>query len=471
VVTATPELTEIEARVAAARYGDLATYAKAVHNLDFEEYQSAWEEALESFNRAVIVCPPDTFKSTTVRNFAERAIGRNPNIRILWLMNSGEQAQKQTMTVAQTITGNNVYRAAYGVEVDSEAQWTKSVLFVKRSYTGADPTLMATGMNGPYQGLHFDLIIIDDPTNPEDVRSPTTMEAQRQKVRGVILDRLVEGGRIVVILTRWGDSDLVPTFSDMDFKIIEMPVVGDYPWGETLSPKRFPMHRVDSIRRDKGDVLFALTFMCNPLAMGGNAIKRDHILYWDKDNLPIAPMSLYMGVDPAASVRTSADYSCIATVGLDLKTRKLYLLDLWTKRVEVPDLRIEILKRAKGMSGLRSVGLETSGFQLGLMQDLKRTHQLPINEVPYRTRRNIMNRVLGLDRDKFSRALWLDSLFTSYRLYIPTNLPLVEGTSFESELCSIPDSRHDDRMDAVAIACVLANSAGRPSLSVSLRGF
>ena len=106
----------------AARNGDLRTYAKAVHNYDFELYQDAWAEGLETLDRSVIVCPPDTYKSTTVRFFVEQAIGRNPNIRILWLMNAGDQAQKQVMTISQTIKGNNVYRAAFGIEENTDAQ-------------------------------------------------------------------------------------------------------------------------------------------------------------------------------------------------------------------------------------------------------------------------------------------------------------------------------------------------------------
>src|SRR3990172_2394101 len=318
MVTAVPtkttdDLTEFETRVIAARDGDLANYAWAVHGLQIEPYQLAWEEALETRTRLVIICPPDTYKSTTVRLWCERAIGRNPNIRILWLQNSGEQAQKQVMTVGATIKSNNVYKAAFHIQEDEEAQWTKSVLFVKRGFSSPDPTLMATGLNGPYQGLHFDVIVIDDPTNQEDVRSPTTMDSQRQKIRGVVLDRLVEGGRIVTILTRWGADDLVPTFEEMSFAIVAMPVIGDYPWGGTISERRFTEERIERIRQDKGDALFSLTFMCDVQGMLGNIIKREQIEYWDKDSLPEHRLQVFMGIDPAASLRTQADYSCIAT--------------------------------------------------------------------------------------------------------------------------------------------------------------
>ncbi|KKL71156.1 hypothetical protein LCGC14_2097750, partial [marine sediment metagenome] len=280
VIATEPQLSELAVRAMAARDGDARTYAKAVHRREYEPYQDAWAEALETRNRTGIVCPPDTYKSTTVRDFVEREIGKNPEVRILWVMNTGEQAQIQVMAIRATIESNNVYKAAFDVREDTDAQWTKNVLFVLRHSDDPDPTLMGTGLNGPYQGLHFNIIIIDDPTDQDDVKSPTTMAAQVEKIRGVILDRLVEGGRIVFILTRWGANDLVSTFKEMGFTIYEMPVVGDYPWGPTLSPVRFPMEKVERIHRDKGDILFALTFMCNPQAVRGNVILREHINYW-----------------------------------------------------------------------------------------------------------------------------------------------------------------------------------------------
>ncbi|NIQ78454.1 MAG: hypothetical protein GTN93_10250, partial [Anaerolineae bacterium] len=368
MVTAT-DLHPMAARALAARDGDQAAYAEAVHGIQYAPYQMTWVEALETLDRVVIVCPPDTYKSTTVRHFCERWIGRDPNIRILWVMNAGEQAEKQVMAISSTLKSNNVYRRAFHVEEDTGAQWTKSVLFVERDITDPDPTLMGTGLNGPYQGLHFNVIIIDDPTDQEDVRSPTTMEAQRQKVRGVILDRLLEGGRIVVILTRWGDNDLVPTFASMGFDIFEMPVAGKYPWGDTLSPERFTTERIERIRRDKGDALFNLTYMCNPRAVEGNIIKRDHINYYEDDWRPEGHMVFFMGGDPATSVKSWADYNALATIGLDYRTGNLYLMpNLFAARMESQDFELEVVRRAKRQAGLQGLGLETAGFQSSLLQ-------------------------------------------------------------------------------------------------------
>lgn len=457
---------EFQARVLAARNGDLRAYAWAVHNMLLDDYQLAWAEAMDTEGRIAIVCPPDTYKSTTVRLYVERAIGLNPSIRILWLMNAGEQSQKQVMTVSMTIKGNQVYRQAFGVEEDTEAQWTKSVLFVRRQYVGPDPTLMATGLNGPYQGLHFDIIITDDVTNQEDVRSPTEMDYQREKIRGVVADRLVHGGKWFAIFTRWGQNDLYDTYEDMGFTLIVMPIVGEYPWGPTISPSRFTEEIIEAKRRDKGEYLFSLTFMCDVEGTGGGIISRNQIGYWTSDTLPKHPLYRFIGVDPASSERTHNDPHAIATVAIDIRTRVKYLVNLITARLEVPQLRTSILHECRRTYGLMGVGVETIGFQLSMIQDLRRealaTNQyLPLREIPYTSRRTAMVRACSIDRSKTGRALYLSAQFAAGRLLIPKSLPLFDGISLESELCTYgtPKAKHDDRADAIAFACILADAA------------
>ncbi len=131
----------------------------------------------------------------------------------------------------------------------------------------------------------------------------------------------------------------------------------------------------------------------------------------------------------------------------------------------------------KGSRQLRAVGLETVGFQLSLLQSWRRKHYLPFVEIPYRTRRTVALKAIGLDRDKVGRALYLDALMAAGRLFLPPEgtLALVDGVSLEDELCSFTGygKQKDDRMDALAIACVLAESlvGSGPGLEVSIKGF
>lgn len=467
-------LNPIALRGAAARDGGLDVYAKAVHGHDIEPYQEAWEEALRTRDRVLIVCPPDTHKSTTVQYFVERTIGKNPNSRTLWLMNTGTQAEARVMSVGQIITSNPFYRQAFPhVKPDPEAKWTKSMLYVERDIVSPDPTLMAAGWDGPYQGMHFDTIILDDLTDQKDVYSPATMQMQELKLRGVILDRLVEAGRIVAIMTRWGENDLLPVFESMGFTIIEMPVVADYPWGPTLSPTKFPLEAIPRMRRDKTDAIFDLTYMCNPKALSGSIIKS--IKYWNKDNLPKNAALTLMVVDPAASLKNWADPSGIGIGLLEPKTHSIYVTDVIRKRMDVNDLEATILHYAKKTAGLIAIGLETIGFQLTLLQRLRKVYNLPVRELPYRTLRQSRQRSIGLDRDKHSRAIYVEHKFANSQLYLPDPqmkmLDTFEGVSVESELTSFPFGKHDESVDLLAFLCSLADAYSSPRVTVRLRGW
>lgn len=477
VSTAVGGLDEIKALGLAARIGDVSEFSEAVHDWPTEAYQDAWSEALDTERDLLIICPPDTFKSSTVQCWIEKKIGENPNIRILWIMKAGLQAEARVMSVASTIEDSAVYHEAYPkVEPDKSKKWTNTMLYVKRERDGPDPTLMGCGFNGPYQGFHFDIIIIDDPTNQEDVRSPTVMEAQRAKLRGVIRDRLDGEKRMIGIMTRWGEDDLVKAYRDMGFRVLVFPVMADYPWGPTISNTRFPLSYCQQLRKEKTDAIFDLTYMCDPLALDGGIIRRSYLRYWSHDphdrpnvvGLPTGVCVALMAVDPASSTKTWADPSAIGTGLLEIKSKTLYITDVWAGKVEILELEDELKKRARHTANLVQIGVETVGFQLTFMQRLRRTTRLPLVELPYRSRRNAMNSAKGLDKDKTGRAISIAQMFNAGRLYLAEGMDYVEGVSVESELCGFPFAKHDDRLDVIAFLCAMADTYVGRGLKVKL---
>jgi phage terminase large subunit-like protein len=82
-----------------------------------------------------------------------------------------------------------------------------------------------------------------------------------------------------------------------------------------------------------------------------------------------------------------------------------------------------------------------------------------------------MRGVLGIDKDKVSRASYLDSQFVSGNLYLPRDLPLVDGVSLEAELGAVPNGRHDDRMDALCFASALADATFSTQPKVRIKSF
>ena len=247
-------------------------FCERVHGVTLTPHMLFWARHLVDpiYSRVAIVAPPETYKSRVIRMFLEWDIGRDLEGTTLLLMNTAQQAESQSVALAATLEENEVYKRLFPrVIPDKVRGWTRSRRFVARgSVSNPNPTLFATGIDGPYQGIHVGKIITDDLTDQKDVYSPATMEQQRLRVRGVLPDRLErDKGRWFSIYTRWGENDLHQEFSDLGFTIIEMPIVGDYEWGELLFSDRFPMELIEKIRSDKGEGLFRMTYMCDPSGM------------------------------------------------------------------------------------------------------------------------------------------------------------------------------------------------------------
>jgi len=165
-------------------------YCKYVHGFDLCEHLLVWHTELHraDISKTLIVAPPETYKSTLLRYETEWLIGVNPDTCTLLIMNTATQAMKQVMAIAETIQGNPKYREVFPeILPDSARGWSKDTLFVTRpNKERPDPTLYGTGIDGPYQGLHVERLIIDDPTDQQDVRSETTMSQQRERLQGVL---------------------------------------------------------------------------------------------------------------------------------------------------------------------------------------------------------------------------------------------------------------------------------------------
>lgn len=219
----------------------------------------------------------------------------------LYLMNTSEQAQKQCMTIAATLESNPRYRVLFPrVAPDMAHGWTKDTLFLKRPYARPDPSLLATGIFGPYQGFRFGLELVDDPTDQEDARSEATMQKQRERFAGTLLDRLTEEGECHVSSTRWGKRDIPEMLLRNDEWVSEvMPCYGYWqahpewahlwegqPAPRALWPEVWPEARLERKRREKelteNAALWQLAYMCSPVQAEGELFKRQ----WLRTYLP-----------------------------------------------------------------------------------------------------------------------------------------------------------------------------------------
>lgn len=258
---------------------DFVMYCDFVHQWKLAPHHKEWAHILTTKKRAIIVAPPEAGKSRLTRTWMEWMVGRNQDIAEALIQNTAGQAGDQLNSMGESLKRDR-YRMVFP-DIKPTDRWSSEKLIVVRETLRIEPTVSGYGINGNYQGKHFDMMVIDDPTDPEDVLSEPAMQKQRDKLKGMLIDRLRGDGHLFGILTRWGDNDLVPTFQEMGIPILPYPVRRDepYSWGSKLL---FPdncwveskpcIHGaiqqyatdddIDALAERKGPDLFSLTFLC-----------------------------------------------------------------------------------------------------------------------------------------------------------------------------------------------------------------
>ena len=146
-------------------------------------------------------------------------------------------------------------------------------------------------------------------------------------------------------------------------------------------------------------------------------------------------LSIFGTMDTALSVKETADYSVIMSVGAT-PDGKLFILDILRARLEAPELlpKIEQMIDKWNMAWL---GVEDSSFGLGIIQ-MARRMGLPIKN-------------LKADKSKTARAVPAAAGVENGTIYFLKDAKWL--LEFERELTSFPSSgSHDDQVDALAYA-------------------
>lgn len=149
-------------------------------------------------------------------------------------------------------------------------------------------------------------------------------------------------------------------------------------------------------------------------------------------------------VDLATSTSTKADFTVIATCGID-DLQNIFILNIVRGRWEWPDAYEYIVQEVLAQD-VRLLGVEAAGFQLSSFQELVRDSRL----------RNVAIFPVPVDSDKVSRSLLVSARAANGKLYYARGEAWVE--TLISEFCNFPGGKHDDQIDAVCGCVELLNN-------------
>jgi predicted phage terminase large subunit-like protein len=340
--------------------------------------------------------------------------------------------------------------------------------------------LRAVGVGSGVTGFGANLIIIDDPVkNRAEAESETYRENVWDWFNDDIYTRLEPNGSIILIQTRWHEDDLAGRLiKEMAeggeyWDILALPAIAEG-WtekgrkgdeekgsenpdsstspllpvssspfpdllgrapGEALCPQRYDIAALEKLRRKLGSYSFSALYQQRPTPLDGGLFKRK----WFSKVVEQVPqdVKLVRTYDLAVSTRTTADFTASALAGFDPRGN-FYIADVMRKRLEYPEQRqfiLDCLRREPNVPH----GVELALHGQAIIQDLRR----------YSPTRASALIGIKVETDKVTRALAWASLAEEGKVI------LVRGPwlhDFIEEVCTLPNCKHDDQIDAVSMA-------------------
>lgn len=302
---------------------------------------------------------------------------------------------------------------------------------------------VGTGLTG--QGVSG-LVVVDDPfKNPMDAYSQDKRDAVYDWFRTVPMTRR-EGATVFVIHTRWHEDDLIGRLAKKGgWTIVNLPAVAEEndPLGRTIGdplwPEKFPLEDLEETKIEVGEFDFAALYQGRPRPRGGSVFGEPR--YYDPATVDLTGCRIVLAADPAASERTSADYS--AAVVLALKGEgpdaRAYVLHVYRKQVAIPQF-VQDLIGLQQRFGNTAINVESVGGFKAIPQMLRALGLTRIREIIP-------------EGDKFTRAQRSAASWNAGRLLVPCDSPAWLG-AFLDELAKFTgvNDKHDDQVDALAHA-------------------
>lgn len=314
--------------------------------------------------------------------------------------------------------------------------------------TTAGGKYYAVGVGGALAGRGANLLVIDDPHSEQDLKSGSKLPFEQawSWYQTGPRQRLMWGGAIIVVMTRWGQLDLTAKLleyqtnnPDADqWEVVEFPAI--LPSGNALWPEKWSVEELLKTKATLDPRYWNAQYQQEPTSDSVAVIKREMWRVWDKENPPACDFVI-QSWDTAHDTKTSADYSACTTWGVwyneeEKSSPQLILLDAFKDRMEFPELKKVALDHYNEWSPDAFI-VEKKSAGAPLIQEL-RNMGIPVQEfTPSR------------GNDKTVRVNAVASLFASGKVWAPDTRWAREVIE---EVASFPVGAHDDFVDTTTQA-------------------
>ena len=433
-----------------AAYSDFACYISLMFpNYEFGRHHNKLIRALERVEaglcpRLIVSMPPRHGKSFLVSEFFPAwYLGRNPDKSIITSSYAAELAEGFGRKVRNQLLDPD-WQATF-----PESHLDTSSRSAARFGLKEGGNYYAVGVGGATTGRGAHVFLIDDPVKD---REQADSEVIRKKIqdwyRSVAYTRLMTGGSVIIVMTRWHEDDLagwcLTEQKHEKWEVLKLPALAEEndalgrEIGEPLWPEKYSKERLEQIKLTVGPREWTALYQQRPAPDEGAYFQKS----WIKEYDELPKYLTYYGASDYAVTADGGDYTVHVIVGVD-KDDNLYLVDMWRGQTDALEWIDEWSRLVKFYRP--QIWAEEAGVILKSLDPIlrKRVEEDKI----YTTFRQQFTSAT----DKPSRARSLQARMQMGKVYFPSVSRCPWMADLVSEMLSFPVGKHDDQIDALAL--------------------
>ena len=420
-----------------------------------EKLARIFEEIAQGKKKRVIVnIAPRHGKSELISYLAPAwFLGKYPHKKIIMASHTADLAVNFGRRV-RNLVGSDPYKDIFpGVELQADS---KSASRWGTNYNGE---YFAIGVGGALAGRGADLFIIDDPHSEQDAKlgKPEVFLPAWEWFQSGPIQRLMPGGAIIVVMTRWSKLDLTGQIINQmvkndevdEWEVVEFPAIIEDKGGNEASlwPEFWPLEELQSKKAALDIRYWNAQYLQNPTSEEGALIKRDWWQIWEKDDPPPCEF-IIMTLDAAQEKNNRSDYNALTTWGVffneEVDNYNIIMLNAVKERLEFPELKELCLEEYREWEP-DSFIVEKKSNGAALYQEFRRMG-IPVGEF-----------TPGKGQDKISRVNAVSDLFRSGIVWAPDRRWAKEVIE---ECNDFPSGANDDLVDSTTLALARFRQGG-----------
>lgn len=389
-------------------------------------------EALERVERGecdrlMIFMPPRHGKSELAsKRFPAWYLGKNPTKQIIAASYNSDLASDFGREVRNIVAAPEFGELFPGVGLSPDSQ------AANRMNTTHGGSYIAAGVGTAVTGRGAHVALIDDPfKDRQEADSETTREKVWNWYRSTLFTRLMPGGAIILIQTRWHEDDLAGRLlndNHGEWEVLDLPAINEN--NEPLWPEWYDLEALERIKASIGPREWSALYQQRPQPDEGTFFQREWLQEW------IArPLALRVyGTSDYAVTDGGGDYTVHRVWGVDAKG-DLYRLDGWrgqaTSDVWI-DRKLDLIAKHKPLAWFGEGGVIQKAIEPMLRRRM--------------SERKIYCRMEWMPSigDKPTRARGFQARAAMGKVWF-------EKGADVSEFLSFPAGKHDDDVDTASL--------------------